>query len=62
MLHAQKYDFSDHFLCRYLFTANIQFLLIHVEKINRVITFDGILTFALTDHALEFIAVKQLFF
>ena len=47
---------------RNLFTINIQFFLINIEKIMRVITFDGIHTFALTDHALEFTAVKQLSF
>ena len=46
----------------YLFKVNTLFLLIYPEKVIWVITFDGIHTFALTDHALEFFAVKQLFY
>jgi hypothetical protein len=50
------------FFWRVSVIINIGFLLIDIEKIIWVITFDGIPTFALTDYSLEFIAVKQLFF
>ena len=48
--------------CGKLFKKNTQFLLINITEDMLSHPFDGNPTFALTDHALEFFAVKQLFY